>query len=291
MKKSGRFLKFLICLTVSLNTVVLLADSNKVIYGEDDRVDVINATNNLHIELAQSTAAMIGSTSLTTLVSGQVSIGGASFQSRMGMCSNEPFASQLSAANCSGFLVGDDLLVTAGHCIKSQSDCDRYSWVFDFKIDRDDQTAHTVEASSVYSCKSIIERSLDNSTSDDYALLKLDRTVTGRSPLRYRTTGSVTEGDPLVVIGHPSGIPTKIADGAEVKSQNSVYFSANLDTYGGNSGSAVFNARTGEIEGILVRGQSDYIYQNGCRASNRLADDHGRYEDITKITNIRALAK
>ena len=45
---------------------------------------------------------------------------------------------------------------------------------------------------------------------------------------------------PLVVIGHPSGLPTKIADGAWVRNNESeYYFVTNLDTFGGNSGSAV----------------------------------------------------
>lgn len=286
MERSGRLMGIALGMLLSFTVV---ASPSKVIYGEDNRVDVINSTNNLHIELANSTAAMISSSSLTKSEDGQIKIGGKSFQSRMGMCADEAFVKQLSAANCSGFLVGEDLLVTAGHCIRSEADCARYSWVFDFRVENDEQTSHTVAASSVYKCSAIIERSLDRSTQDDYALIKLERKVTDREPLQYRTSGSVEVGDELVVIGHPSGIPTKIADGAEVKGQNSVYFTANLDTYGGNSGSAVFNSTTGVIEGILVRGQSDYVYRNGCRASNRLSDDHGRYEDITKITNIKGL--
>ncbi len=76
----------------------------------------------------------------------------------------------------------------------------------------------------------------------------------------------------LVVIGRPSGLPTKVADGAQVRSVNDVFLVANLDTYGGNSGSAVFNAVTGVVEGILVRGDTDYVYnaQLGCRVSNFL---------------------
>lgn len=289
MERSGRLMVALLGLALSFSALAGLGDS-KVIYGEDNRVDVINSDNNLHVELALSTAAMISTSSLVSLDKGEVKINGSSFQSRMGMCSDERFVKQLSAANCSGFLVGDDLLVTAGHCIRSDFDCSKYSWVFDFKIDHEEQTEHTVDASSVYKCSKIIEQSLDRSTMDDYALVKLDRVVTGREPLKFRSSGSVALGDDLVVIGHPSGIPTKISAGAEVKGQNSVYFTANLDTYGGNSGSAVFNATTGVVEGILVRGQSDYVYRNGCRASNRLQDDNGRYEDVTKITNIKALS-
>jgi hypothetical protein len=68
---------------------------------------------------------------------------------------------------------------------------------------------------------------------------------------------------------------------------------ANLDTYGGNSGSPVFNHRTGEVEGILVRGENDYVYDpgQGCQVSNRCASDVCRGEDVTYITNVPTLGR
>jgi len=68
---------------------------------------------------------------------------------------------------------------------------------------------------------------------------------------------------------------------------------ANLDTFGGNSGSAVFNAETGEVEGILVRGENDYVWsdENGsrCRVPQQCTNDACRGEDVTRITNIKTL--
>ena len=61
---------------------------------------------------------------------------------------------------------------------------------------------------------------------------------------------------------------------------------ANLDTYGGNSGSAVFNATDGKIEGVLVRGEMDYVFKNGCRISNVCATDACRGEDVTLIERV-----
>ncbi|MFN8369647.1 MAG: S46 family peptidase [Bacteriovoracaceae bacterium] len=88
------------------------------------------------------------------------------------------------------------------------------------------------------------------------------------------------------------GLPTKISDGANVRTNNNPkYFVANLDTYGGNSGSAVFNTKTGEVEGILVRGENDYVYDSaqGCRVSNKCTNAGCRGEDVTRITNIKEL--
>jgi V8-like Glu-specific endopeptidase len=259
-----------------------------VIYGEDDRVDVFESQNSTFVELSKSTAAMINSSNLVHS-DGEYTITGRTLQER-GVCASERFSNQISGANCSGFLIAENLLVTAGHCIRSQADCEAYKWVFDFKVEHSDQGNITVAESSVYSCKKIISRSLDGRTMDDYALLELDR-KTDRAPLNFRRSGKVSVGAPLVVIGHPSGLPTKIANGANVRRTQGKFFIANLDTYGGNSGSAVFNVDTAEVEGILVRGETDYVRDpvEGCQVSKRCKDNECRGEDVTYISNIPGL--
>ena len=57
-------------------------------------------------------------------------------------------------------------------------------------------------------------------------------------------------------------------------------------TLGGNSGSAVFNSATGLVEGILVRGEQDYVLKGDCRVSNVCPVDGCRGEDVTKISNV-----
>jgi V8-like Glu-specific endopeptidase len=261
---------------------------DKVIYGEDNRVDVYASTNTMYQELAESTAAMIDKKNLIKKEKSYQIVG--STLSGRGMCKDERFANQITAAMCSGFLVGEDLLVTAGHCIKNQGDCDKYAWVFDYRLKYVGDKASAVDASAVYHCKEIVERKLSTFFGkDDYALIRLERKATDRRPLDFRRSGKIKKGTPIVVIGHPTGLPTKIADGAKVRDLKGKYFVGNLDTYGGNSGSAVFDATTGVIEGILVRGATDYVTRNGCRASNRIGDNEGRGEDVTYITNIKYL--
>jgi len=281
--------KSLIALTAIVLTAQSFASQKSidVIYGEDNRVDVYASNNANFVELSKSTAAMIPATNLKSILGGSVEISGKTLQQR-GICAKERFSQQISAANCSGFLVGKNKLVTAGHCIKSQADCDSYKWVFDFKVDHEKQGNVTVAQSSVYSCKKIISRALNNFNKDDYALIELERSVTDRQPLKFRRSGKISAGAPLVVMGYPTGIPAKIADGANVRSLSGKFFTANLDTYGGNSGSAVFNVETEEVEGILVRGDTDYVYSSadGCQVSNRCADTGCRGEDVTYITNI-----
>jgi V8-like Glu-specific endopeptidase len=119
-----------------LTSFSLLANaSDKVVYGVDNRVDLFQTEVPLFYELAHSTAAMIRTSDLTE--NGEtVTISGNTLESR-GICPTARFAKQLTAASCSGFLVGPNLLVTAGHCITSQSDCNSFSWVFDYNISED----------------------------------------------------------------------------------------------------------------------------------------------------------
>lgn len=290
--KSMTLRKILLVTTALVLSLSAQAANNKVIYGEDDRLDVFETTDSLHYELAKSTAAMISGSSIK--MNGDMAVITGSTLEDRGICATAKFAEQITAANCSGFLVGEDLLVTAGHCIRSQGDCRSYKWVFDFAIKSAtvDKARVEVEKTSVYGCKEIIEQSLDRSTQDDFALIRLDRKVTDRNVLTVRTEGKVADKTELVVIGHPTGLPTKVADGAIVRSNgNSVYFQSNLDTFGGNSGSAVFDAKTGQVEGILVRGETDYVYDynQGCRVPKECTNEGCRGEDVTRITNIKKL--
>ncbi|MGE3608060.1 MAG: serine protease [Bacteriovoracaceae bacterium] len=262
-----------------------------VIYGEDNRKDVFESHDSIMVENSKSTAAMISATSLKATGS-DLKVLGPTLKER-GICEEERFSSQSVAASCSGFLVSENILVTAGHCIKSEIDCQSYKWVFDYKVDSSNQSEITVPASSVYSCKKILDRKLEALSKNDYAVIELDRKVRDRRPLTFRRNGKIQKGAAVVVIGHPTGLPTKIADGANVRSLASKFFVANLDTYGGNSGSAVFNAKTGDVEGILVRGDDDYVYDSkkGCQLSHRCENNACRGEDVTFITNIDLLKK
>lgn len=282
MRKSVFALSLLILSQVAIAEI-------KVIYGEDNRIEPAYA-DKIFATLAKSTAAMIPNYKFKELNSEQYIFEGSTLADS-GVCESEPFANQPAAANCSGFLVSENTLVTAGHCMTSQSKCSSYSWVFDYKVDASSDSEVVVDKSSVYKCKSIVSQNLDSVTMNDYAVIELEKVVTDREPLTLRSGGKPVVGDELVVIGHPSGLPTKVADGGVVRSVNDVYLVASLDTYGGNSGSAVFNATDGVVEGILVRGATDYVYDSskGCRVSNVMGQSEGRGEDVTLISSVEGL--
>lgn len=271
---------------VSLCPVPALSD-DRVVYGDDDRLDLHQVTDAGLLKLADSTVALFNSSSVTVDPDkGIAQLKTRSYASEYGLCKDEPFYEQKNGAFCSGFLVGEDLLLTAGHCIRTETACKSTRFVFGFGIKDKNNFPDTVDVQDVYECKALVART-EQSTGADFAVIRLDRKVANHAPLALNRKTDPAQGTALVVIGHPAGLPTKVAAGASVRDPNkNGYFIANLDTYGGNSGSAVFNSKTHEVEGILVRGETDYKYDSakGCYRSNICANDKCRGEDVTKIS-------
>ncbi len=260
--------------------------SANVIYGSDGRLDVYQLTDDRLKKLADSTVALVKIADLSTQGT-MISLRGQNFGTQMNLCADEKFREQETAAFCSGTLVGPDVVLTAGHCIENLTDCQSTSLVFGFAVKAAGILPKIVNSDEVYRCKEII-KTLRINTGADFALIRLDRSVARHAPLAVRPSGEVESNASLVVIGHPVGLPTKITTGGTVRSLTSLgFFVANLDTYGGNSGSAVFNLATGLIEGVLVRGESDFVQRGSCVISKVCAEGLCRGEDVTRISEVR----
>lgn len=272
-----------------LSAPALAAASDKVIYGTDDRLDYYQADAGMR-RLADSVVSLWKASDVQPAVDGSFRLATANYGELMGLCQAEPFREQPIGAFCSGSLVGKNLVMTAGHCIKSEDDCANTMFVFGFGLKTAGAQPAAARAADVYSCKKIVKRYLEEgygALGPDYALVELDRPAEGKAVLPVSRGAALKKGDEIFVIGHPSGLPVKVAAGATVRDPSpDGYFVANLDTYGGNSGSAVFNARTGLVEGILVRGENDFVYKDGCRVSNVVPAEGGRGEDVTKVSEL-----
>lgn len=232
--------------------------------GTDTRRDLYELGGDPRLEpIAAAVAVLVRHHQLTRAEAGW-RLASRTFGEAYDLAPGERFHDQPCVGFCSGVLVGPRLLATAAHCLLGAGDEQRAQQlaqtrvVFGFRM-LDAATARTVfDDAQVYTPVKIVDHS-DQVTGDDWALLELDRDVAGVTPLALRATGKIADGAAVGVIGHPCGIPAKHAGGAHVRRNDApAFFRANLDAFGGNSGSPVF-AEDGTVEGLLVRGAPDFV--------------------------------
>jgi V8-like Glu-specific endopeptidase len=239
----------------------------ELVYGADERRDVYATENGLLRSLAlESAVALIGESSLERRADGSIEVVAETLGDFANLCASEAFREQPTAALCSGVLIDEALVLTAGHCASNVATCDDQRWVFGYALRAAEGLPVVVHDEDVYRCRSVAVSSRETSVNGrhwDYALVELDRPVSRpRRPAKL-ATGAVSIGDAMTVIGYPNGLPAKIASGALVLDERGGcrdYFTLDSDTFDGNSGSGVFDAR-GEIAGVFTRGADDYEYR------------------------------
>jgi hypothetical protein len=271
----------LTCQTTDTSSAFAKADVTlKAIYGEDNRLDWYESPGLTKDYWARATLALIPQGNLVRR-SAFYDISAPTYEDMVKLCPGQPFSQQPSAAYCSGCLVSEDRVVTAGHCVRDRFDCESTYFVFDYAKTEPGQTEFSVPNTSVYRCQEVI---VSERGARDFAVIQLDRPVLDRTPLNLRRQGNVRRGDQVMIIGHPMGLPSKIADGGFVQSVGERIV-ASVDAFAANSGSVVLNSVTGLAEGLLVAGEVDFILQNGCRVEARCGSNCDG-EVITPISQI-----
>ncbi|HEX4924781.1 MAG TPA: serine protease [Bdellovibrionales bacterium] len=204
--------------------------------------------------------------------------------SEQNLCPSERFSNQISAASCTGALVAPNIVLTAGHCFKKVADCKDMVVGFDYLLPQPNVMPGALPRKNVFACKRILARE-NKENGLDYAFIELDRLVHDRPYFQFDLSDKFNPGDPLFIIGHPMGIPAKFAHGMVVE-PDEILVQTDLDTYEGNSGSPVFNARTGLIVGVLVEGEEDFVDNGSCKVSKVCNSNNCTGEYVTRIANI-----
>lgn len=258
-----------------------------VVYGDDSRQEYYAHPDPvLQARALESTVALIRPGRIDTSDPNNYVIDHRTLGVDEDLCPGEPFADQQVGASCSGTLVGWDLVMTAGHCVDDFADCQGLWFVFDHLYEGPGQLA-SIGPEDVFQCRRLVARR--DFRGIDYAFVQLDRPV---APPRRPAPVDLVDvprvlGSSVAVVGFPDGIPAKLdSEGVVLQDGAPEYeeFEATVDTFGGNSGSGVYDADRAVI-GILSRGETDYVRQGNCFVINRLPEsgDQGDAEGIVYV--------
>ncbi|MEL7370221.1 MAG: serine protease [Myxococcota bacterium] len=249
-----------------------------VIYGSDDRTDVYAYPDSeLAAWAVRTSAALVFSDDViddsspnNIRLDARTHTGLIEAAEGLPLCADEPFRNQITAGDCSSTLIAPDLMLTAGHCVSS-GNCASVNVVFDYHMVNASQL-QTITSDDLYRCSEVVVRRLDEN--DDYAIFRLDRPVVGRTPAEVNTEPvQQAVGTRLIMNGYPTGLPLKIEDGGRVRAAvDNLTFEATTDSYGGNSGSGVFDASTRRLIGVLTAGETDYVADSVCIRSNECTE-------------------
>ncbi len=242
-------------------------------YGGDSGRDVSDPSDSPDtVSWSRSVVSFIPWRALEELGPDQHRVVAPTLRDRFQVCGFEPFRAQPSAAFCSGFLVGEDLVATAGHCYKQATACEDYAIVFGFAWETVGDNPLIIPNADLYTCQEVVARHLTK-MKRDYAVVRLDRAVPDRAPLPIDRESRAQVDDELVMIGSPSGLPLKIDEGVTVRTAatDAPTFVTTADAYSRSSGSPLI--RNGSVVGVHVAGASDFSrHPSGCYYSRPCAD-------------------
>ena len=167
---------------------------------------------------------------------------------------------------CTGTLISHNLFLTAGHCFDStgggwqrprqngstsaispQEIAQNMHVNFNYQIDPSGQLRQEVQFE--------IEELIEYRNGDlDYAIVRLAGSPGIQFGIGQIAPNDGAVGDMLCIIGHPAGVPKRIEAGPLTQLVGDKIRYNDIDTLGGNSGSAIWQASSGKIVGVHTNG-------------------------------------
>jgi hypothetical protein len=183
------------------------------------------------------------------------------------ICPQEKFLNQPTVARCSGVLIGEDVFLTARHCIFNQLECQKTLIAFDYENTSGNR--FILSNHQVFRCAQILKGSAGYGPGNDWVIVKLEKPALQRPLIRIAKAAQPNQW--ATAIGTPTGLPLKAMPGRITAISTNV-ISGHFDGYVYASGSPLFNT-SGELLGLLTNTPSyDYeISPSGCVQSKVIA--------------------
>ncbi|MDC0255948.1 serine protease, partial [Bacteriovoracales bacterium] len=265
-----QFIFFLLlfgCLGPSENQNTDAFLKSPVIYGSDDRKELSSIKDDHLKRLSDAVVSMIPHKKENL---------------NRPLCEGEAFAHQPKKAACSGVLVGPDLILTAGHCLRNLGHCKNYYWSFDYKLNEEKEVrykcAYAIRPEGYYQNRSL-----------DFLFVKLTKKVENKTPITIGDLVSLDKGDEVIAMGNPSGLPLKAMEGKVREGLNDGIFKTDIDSFKGNSGAPVFSKKDGQFRGILISGEKDYEFDSlrNCYFSRKCMDEDCEGESVLNVSLVK----
>ncbi len=274
-----------------MTSTLLYANVDKSIYGNDNRrlIRNLNSNNSLdqtYLKFSASILAQIPTWRITDQTKYSISIETKTLKTGLKFCAEENFLDEPIVSSCSAFLVAPNMIITAGHCIKDKFDCKKNTWVLDYHNSDDNlyvDNKITFLKEKTFQCAELIAQAENQKV--DYALIRLDRSIEDRPILKIRKNGKTDSKEPLILFGHPLGMPLMVSDQIFIRDNSQEYiFKTNADSFSGNSGSPLIGLNSELVEGILIRGDDDFIMdeKEKCNKTVKCLDKDCRGETVLR---------
>lgn len=264
------------------------AHRQAVVYGTDQRVEALQHPSASLRAAARNGVMLVSRGSVTKGADGYLKFDALTLAEAQNLCPGEVFASQITPGTCSGFLIGGDRVISAGHCFgtweqtiaQSNELCPFIDVVLDYELAANG-SGPRVPNDRLFGCKRVLSRDLQE---NDAVQFELDRD-TGRAGLTLDPVTPLVTGGALSAVGHPDGIAKKIVTGMRVRNPNEIagvggggLFTFEGDLFHGNSGSPILDATSLRVVGVHSFGwEPDYDTDPvlGCTRTHRVADSAG----------------
>ena len=161
---------------------------------------------------------------------------------------------------CSGTLIDDDLLLTAGHCFTIQNmprpaDVAGHMQVnFDYQRDSDGE----LQEAQMNEVVELVEHEFRHDGLD-YAIVRVAGTPGETYGTAEIAARDATEGDRLCLISHPNQMPKRVEAGHATHLHDVRIGYGDLDTADGSSGAGILQSPSGHLVGVHTMGGCDAV--------------------------------